>query len=157
MASQDDHRSKDDARNAEREMRDAVRLESFSLGGQNRLVKVIAIPTGGRVPPTVAGFVTQERFLLGKTPAQIEEALGVRANSLVSGCMVLALQSVPGPSQIDYELTTNFPDGLAASVLSDPDYPPFKKRYVHQWRLRVPMRVSFVRRLGPTDSYTGAP
>jgi hypothetical protein len=62
MASQDDRRSKDDARNAEREMRDALRLESFSLGGQNRLVKVIAIPTGGRVPPTVAGFVTQESF-----------------------------------------------------------------------------------------------
>ena len=56
MASQDDRRSKDDARNAEREMRDAVRLESFALGGQNRLVKVIAVPTGGRVPPTVAGL-----------------------------------------------------------------------------------------------------
>lgn len=71
--------------------------------------------------------------------------------------MVLALQSVPGPSQIDYELTTNFPDGLAPSVLSDPDYPPFKKRHVQQWRLRVPMRVSFVRRLGPTDSYSAGP
>lgn len=154
MASQDDRRSKDDARNAQREMRDAVRLEPFVLGGQNRLVKVIAIPVDGRVPPTVAGFVTQERFLLGKTPAQIEEALGVKVNSLVSGCLVLALQSVPGPSQIEYELTTNLPDGLAPSVLSDPDYPPFKKRYVHQWRLRVPMRASFVCQLGPADSYT---
>ena len=157
MASQDDPRSKDDARNAEREMRDVVRFEAFALGGQNRLVKVIAIPAGGRVLRTVTGYVTQERFLLGKRPAQIEEALGMKVNSLVSGGMVLALQIVPGPSQIEYELTTNFPDGLAPSVMSDPDYPPFKKRYVHQWRLRVPMRVSFVCRLGPADSYTGVP
>src|SRR5262245_40642018 len=138
MANQDDRRSKAQARDAEREMADAVRLDMFALGGQNRLVKVIPIPEGGRVPPTVTGFVTQERFLLGKTPAQIEKALGVKVNSLVTGCVVLALQNVPGPSQIEYELTTNFPDGFAPSVLSDPDYPAFSKRYVHQWRLRVP-------------------
>jgi hypothetical protein len=105
------------------------------------------------VPQTVTGYVTQEKFLLGKTPAQIEEALGVRVNPLGAGCIVLALLSVPGPSMIDYELTTNYPDGLAPSVLSDPNYAAFSTRYVHQWRLRVPMRASFVCRLGPGESY----
>ena len=57
MANQDDRRSKDEARNAEREVRDAVRLESFALGGPNRLVKVIATPPGGRVPQTVSATV----------------------------------------------------------------------------------------------------
>ena len=101
----------------------------------------------------MTGFVSQERFLLAKSPAQIEEALGIKVNSLSAGCLVLALQSVPGPSQIEYRLTTNFPDGVAPSVLDDPDYPPFKKRYVHPWRLRVPMRASFVCRLGPDMTY----
>jgi hypothetical protein len=116
-------------------------------------VKVIGPSTTGGIPQTVIGYVTQELFLSGKTPVQIEEALGLKVNSLVDGCIVLALQSVPGPSQIDYELTTNYPDGLAPSVLSDPDYPPFRLRHVHQLRLRVPVRASFIRRLAPNEVY----
>ena len=50
----DDRRAREDARDAEREMRDAMRLEPFALGGQNRLVKVIAIPPGGRATPQTA-------------------------------------------------------------------------------------------------------
>src|SRR5215471_20008553 len=150
-----DRQARQDARDAEREMRDAVRLEPFALSGLNRLVKVIAIPADGDIPSTVSGYVTQERFILGKTPMQIQKALGVEVGSLVPGCIVLALQTVPGPSQIDYELTTNLPGGLAPSPLSDPKYPPFAKKYVHQWRLRVLIRAAFVCRLGPSDQYKG--
>jgi len=51
-------------------------------------------------------------------------ALGVKVNSLLAGRIVLALQSV-SPLQIDCELTANFPEDLALSVLFGPLLPAF--------------------------------
>jgi len=146
-------------RAVQREMKDAVRREPFVQGGVSQLVKVVSIRD---VPAStlnnahyvfpVTGFVTLERFLLGDTPGQIEQKLGLRHNQLRAGCLVFGLQRQPGPSEIDYELTAEYPDGVAFTILSSEDYPPGDRR-IHQWRLRVTIPGVLLCRLTPDMRY----
>jgi len=150
---------KRDDRAVQREMRDAVRREPFVQGGVSQLVKVVSISD---VPASrlnnahyvfpVTGFVTLERFLLGDTPEQIEQNLGVRHHQLHAGCLVFGLQRQPGPTEIDYELTAEYPDGVAFTVLSSQDYPPGDTR-IHQWRLLVSIPGVLLCRLTPGMRY----
>jgi hypothetical protein len=140
------------AEDDEREMREALRLEPFVLGGVNQLVKVLPLSEGVR--PTVSGYVTQERFLLGRTAADIERALGLPFGSLRSGCRVLRLQRQPGPSEVVYELTTKYPDGLAHTALSDRRYPSANKGFIHQWRLTKRFPATLLCQLSPDMRYT---
>jgi hypothetical protein len=148
---------KEAARDAAREMRDAIRREPFVQGGLNQLVKVLPL-LNDDVTRTqrVSGYVTLERFLLGRTPSEIESALGLKLSSLRSGCRVFALHRQPGPSEIDYELTTEYPDGVAFTVLSNPDYPPGDKRFIHQWRLKVAIAATLLQILKPGARYAGS-
>ncbi len=67
----------------EREMRDAMRGEGWSLSGPNRIVKVV--PLGRPLAPLLKGYVGLEKSLLGKTPGGIEAALGLPSGSLSGG------------------------------------------------------------------------
>ena len=137
----------------EREIRDALRLEPFVQGGRKQLVKVLALHDG--TPPSVSGYVVQQHFLIGLKPAEIARRLGLLIGSLQSGCRIFTLQRQPGPSEVVYELTTAFPNGLAQSPVSDLRYPPSDKRFVHQWRLTNQIFVSGSIQLGPNDAYSG--
>jgi hypothetical protein len=139
----------------QREMREALRIEPFFQGGVNRLVKVL--PLRGPLPTTIGGFVTQERFLLGLTPQQIEEALGLERKSLLPGCRVFRLTRPPGPSEVEYELTTKYPDGIAHTSMSSDKYPASNKNHIHQWRLTTQLPITLVRQLPPDTPYTVAP
>ena len=139
----------------QREIQDALRLEPFFQGGNSRLVKVLSIRDG--IPKTVRGFVTQERFILGLTPREIEQALGLKVDSLLLGCRVFKLAKPPGPSQVVYELTTKYPDGLACTVMSDRAYPPSDKLYIHQWRLLAEMPAILLQQLAVNTPYIALP
>ena len=58
------------------EIRDALRKEPWSLTGAQRLVKVVRMRTMMNTPERAraVGYVTQELYLFGKTPYQIERA-----------------------------------------------------------------------------------
>jgi hypothetical protein len=143
------------AHDDEREMREALRLEPFFQGGLSRLVKVLALPDG--IPSSVGGYVTQEKFLLGQIPVEIEKALGMRFGSLQSGCRVFRPLRQPGPSQVVYELTTKNPDGLAHTALSDQRFLPSTKAFIHQWRLTTQIPVTLLCQLGPNTRYRACP
>lgn len=143
------------ARDDDREIRDAMRVEPFFLGGFNRLIKVLPVRDG--IPKTVSGYVTQERFILGLTSAEIEQVLGLRVDSLQLGCRVFKLVRQPGPSQVVYELTTKYPDGLAYTAMSNQDFPPSSKSYIHQWRLTTDIPVTLVCQLAPSTPYVSLP
>ena len=138
-------------REAEREMRDATRHEPFVQGGLSRLVKVI--PATREIPAMVTGYVTQEKFLLGLTPLEIARALGLPLSEFKPGCRILELKWQPGPSQVVYELTTKYPDGLAYSVLSDERYPAGTKSHIHQWRLTRMIPATLLCDLAPDARY----
>jgi hypothetical protein len=59
----------------QREAHEAVRREMWTLKGPNRIVKVL--PAGGTTAATLGGYITLGKFLLNKTPMQIETAFGL--------------------------------------------------------------------------------
>ena len=89
----------------------AVRKEAWSLAGPTRVVKVTAY--GVQAFNTAMGYGCQEKVLLGKTPADIEKALGLPYGKLSRGCDIYRLTRLPMASEVAYELTTQFPDGPA--------------------------------------------
>jgi hypothetical protein len=76
----------------QREIHEGTRRENWTLRGPNRVVKVV--PLGGSPQNALGGFITVGSALLGKTPSQIEQALGLKRNYLdkapeyidLSGC-----------------------------------------------------------------------
>ena len=150
----------------ENEIREALRFEDWAFAGPKRLVKVVPLPHAAKT--ILCGFVCLEKVLLGKTPHQIERVLGLPSNILKTGCRVYRFERLPLAHEVDYELTAEFPDGLAfdSSTLDEARaqrhanpmqprmkvYPP-GARYAHQWKLLVNIPVKPVLDLLPGKPY----
>lgn len=153
-----------------REMREASRPEGWELTGPRRLVKVIRLNTLMNRPGTARaiGFVTQELFLFGKTPAGIERALGLPPFSLGRGCRVFRLAYRPARSEYTDELSAAEPDGLAfnpadawearmrywddPTLTEVPYYPPGSPT-IPQWKVSVAIPLIPLLDLLPNFSY----
>jgi hypothetical protein len=123
----------------QREAYEAVRREVWSLRGPNQIVKVL--PAGGTAASTLGGYITLGRFLLNKTPRQIGTALGLPSGHLALGARIYRFTRLPQASEYEYELTAEFPDGLAYDPAhSNPSYLP-GSRTIHQWRINPGFRV----------------
>lgn len=88
-------------------------MKHWAVSGPERLVKVVS-PKGQKDLlgyQTAKGYVTQEKFLLGKTSDQIEKALGLRPLELGSFCYVYSLARLPEYDEVEFKLTCAFPDG----------------------------------------------
>ena len=84
----------------------------------------------------MGGYITLARFLVGKTPADIEKLLGLPEKFLLSGAYIYNLFRLPNPTEYEYELTTKFPDGLAYNPAHfDERYKPGSDK-IHQWRIK---------------------
>lgn len=119
-----------DSRDWQRDVRDALRRNNWSLSGPNRVVKVV--PRSGNVITALGGYITVVSSLLGKTPQQIEHALGLPRDYLASGARVYRFTRLPMAHEYEYELTALYPDGLAFNPAhSNLSYPP-GHRAVHQ-------------------------
>ncbi len=129
----------------QREVHEATRREVWSIRGPNQIVKVL--PAGGTAALTLGGYITLGRFLLNKTPAQIGTALGLPRDYLTSGARIYHFIRLPESSEYEYELTADFPDGLAYNpAYSNPSYPA-GSRTIHQWRIKSGVQI-------PVDSRT---
>ena len=123
----------------EREAHEAKRREVWSLRGPNQIVKVL--PAGGTPVSALGGYFTIGRFLLGKTPARIEIALGLRPGDLANGARIYRFARLPELSEYEYELTAAFPGGLAyVAAHSSPDYPAGSAK-IPQWRIKPGARI----------------
>ena len=121
-----------------REAREAVKRELWALRGMNAVVKVV--PAGGPPLPAQGGFITVGSFLVGKTPAEIVAALGLNAKEYVSGARIYRFARLPQVSEYEYELTAEFPGGLAYSASSDSSFPPGSRK-VHQWKIKAGIQI----------------
>jgi len=118
----------------QREVHEAVRKENWSLRGPNQVVKVV--PGGAKNPSRVGGYITLGRFLLGKTPQQIEKDLGLPDGKLKDGARIYRFARLPQASEYEYELTAAFPAGLAYNpAFHDPTYRP-GHRAILQWKIK---------------------
>jgi hypothetical protein len=123
----------------QREAHEVVRREMWSLRGPTQIVKVL--PAGGTAASTLGGYVTLGKFLLNKTPVQIETALGLPPGYLAWGARIYHFTRLPQASEYEYDLTAEFPDGLAYNpAYSNPSYPP-GSRTIHQWRIKPGVQI----------------
>jgi len=149
----------------EQEIYDGMRTENWTLNGPGRLVKVCAI---GPVRDRVTGYVTQERYILGKTPWQLERDLGLRPYQLRDGYSVYRLRRLPGVAEYKYELTALYPSGLAFNpkdleeALSEFKLKrhggevhcyPAGSRFIHQWRLLTDIPAEHLEDVKPGQTY----
>src|SRR5271157_5878694 len=97
------------------EIRNAMRPEPWTRTGPQRLVKVVRLRTVMNTPGRVraVGYVTQELYLFGKTPKDIERALGLPPFSFGGGCRVFHLERLPMRGEYTDELSAEQPGGLA--------------------------------------------
>jgi hypothetical protein len=118
----------------QREAREAIRKEAWSLRGPNQIVKVVSAEKA--LASRLGGYITLGKFLVNKTPAEIEAALGLRCGDLCRGARIYHFTRLPGVSEYEYEQTADLPDGLAYHpAYSDPNYLPGSK-IIHQWRIK---------------------
>ena len=123
----------------EQEVREALRGENWSLRGPNCIIKVK--PLNSPVVTAAEGYITTGNFLLGKTPSQIERALGLPLNYLCLGARIYRFLRLPRAHEYEYELTAKFPDGLNFDpVHRDPSYLPGSDK-IHQWRIKEKSQI----------------
>jgi hypothetical protein len=117
----------------QRDIYEGLRRENWSLRGPNQIVKVLPY---GSPAMALGGYITVGRSLLGKTPQQIERALGFPGGYLAGGARVYRFTRLPLLNEYEYELTALYPGGLASNPAhGDPRYPPGSPT-VHQWQIK---------------------
>ena len=108
----------------------------WTSGGMNALVKVAPAgmkPDGERS----AGYCTTIKYLLGRTPSEMERDVGLRVGTkLKNGAEIFLVRPIPTSDQFELRGYTQLPDGYSTSepdYKAHPDYPPGSG--VPQWDL----------------------
>lgn len=109
-------------------------IVAWQKAGVDALVKVMAI---GQPPISSRriGYCTQIKYLAGRTPAQMEQAVGLRVGSkLANGAAIYLVKPLPSPGEFHFRGYSNTPEGIStAEKPHHPDYPPGLG--VPQWEL----------------------
>lgn len=73
-----------------------------------------------------SGYITQLKFLIGRTPAEMEAIVGFRAGSkLAGGADIYSLPILPRAGQFAFRGYSNTSGGVSVTERPfDPDYPP---------------------------------
>lgn len=61
--------------------------------------------------PNASGWITQEKFVLGSTPSQMEAILGLPNGYFSHGAIIWALQRFPEPNEFELGGYTHWPGG----------------------------------------------
>lgn len=100
-------------------------IARWRLGGVETLVKVMGCQT--KPDPTRAiGYVTSIKYLAGRTPIQLEQAVGLREKTkLLGGAAIYAVSPLPRHAQFEFRSYSNTPEGVSTTVkAAHKDYPP---------------------------------
>jgi hypothetical protein len=95
------------------------------------------------------GYITQERFILGKTPNEMREILGLRNVDLVTGARVMAVARDLGLSDLKNKAYTHLPGGRPWIGVGD--YAPGKG--AGQWRLVHEVPARWIEDVKPGQRY----
>src|ERR1700733_16055061 len=93
------------------DMDDAIKKEEWRPTGPNGPIKVV--PAERPLESDVCGYFTLGKYLLRKTPEEIERDLGFPRDFLKHGARLYKFTRLPQMSEYEYELTADHPDGLA--------------------------------------------
>jgi hypothetical protein len=128
------------------EIDDSTRNEVWQRTGRNRPVKVC--PAEWMIDFRLGGYITLGKYLVRKTPAEIERDLGLPKDFLLHGARIYKFTRLPQISEYEYQLTADHPDGFAdeGPFPRKPYYPPGSPK-IHQWRIlpgkSIPVEPSY--------------
>jgi hypothetical protein len=138
------------------EMATSNSMRSWNLHGNRRLVKVTQ---RGIRPAGKVGYVTQEKYLLGRNSHQIERDLGLKPMTLNHGAFVYALDRQPRVGEFEFKLSTAFPNG---QVFDWKDVSPeeFEARdfwppgtAIPQWNVSTMIAMTLIRQMTSFEPY----
>jgi hypothetical protein len=111
---------------------DAGKLKDMAIsmwkrGGMDTLVKVA--PKGMTPNPTYSvGYCTTFKYIVGRTPIEIEEIVGLaRGSKLLGGADIFVVDPLPQQNQFELRGYSQCPAGLATNTpgyIPHPGYPP---------------------------------
>ena len=121
---------------------------AIALASIDRPVKVITL-IGAPPPVLVRGYITQERYLLDKTPDEMRKILGLRSNDLTTGALILAIAQPLHFTDFKNKGYTYLPGGKPWTPSSP--YPIGKG--AGQWELVHEVRATSIEALKPGQRY----
>jgi len=125
-------------------------IESWKQGGGNRPVKIVSVQRGAS--PRVRGYITQEKFVRGRTPEQMEKLLGLPEGELTTkgqGAIIEVLEQIPSEGQFELRGYTQRPGGKAFEP-GEP-YPPGLG--IPQWQLIEDVPAKVLKTVKPGESF----
>jgi hypothetical protein len=127
----------------------ALAIQKWSTGGSNGLVKIVSSERGPL--SDVGGYITQEKYIMGKTPAEMEKLLGLPAGELKNGANAMRLNRLPTASEFELRGYTNTPNGQP--YVTGEAYPPGLG--VPQWQISrgVQIPATPTKFVGPGEVY----
>jgi len=121
---------------------DIAKLKEMAItmwrrGGGDTLVK--AAPLGTLPDPgRTVGYCTTIKYLVGRTPIEIEQLVGLaRGSKLVAGVEIFVVDPLPTPGQFELRGYSQCPAGVSTDTpgyIPNPGYPPGLG--VPQWELK---------------------
>ena len=123
--------------------------DAMRRGTIDRPVKVLTLAEGQPVPARVKGYITQERFILDRTPREMRDILGLRSIDLITGARVLAVTQPLLLSDFENKGYTYMPAGQVWTPASV--YPP--GRGAGQWNLIPEVTAVLVEDVSPGERY----
>lgn len=113
-------------------------IDMWNKGGLERPVKVTATEATDR--QSVRGYVTQEKFIKGRTPEEMEKILGLEPGNLKNGATIYRLTETPNADQFTPKGYSQTPGGMPYEPGGK--YPPGKG--APQWELKeeIPAEVA---------------
>jgi hypothetical protein len=105
----------------------SIAISVWKRGGLDTLVKVL--PIGMKPDPSrPVGYCTTLKYIVGRTPAEMEQIVGFAPDSkLVGGADVFIIRPIPDASQFQLRGYSQCPGGVptdAPGYVSHPLYPP---------------------------------
>jgi len=114
----------------------AMAIALWKLGGMDTLIKVA--PRGMAPNPAyMAGYCTTFKYVVGRTPLEMEQIVGLaRGSKLAGGADIFVVDPIPNPSQFELRGYSQCPAGVptnAPGYTPHPGYPPGQG--APQWEL----------------------
>jgi len=112
---------------------------------------VKVIPLIGEPPAAVRGYFTQQKFITGKTPREMEAMLGIYGK-LSPGAYILEFKSPLRQGDYECKAYTYLPDGKPYKP--DPNEKVFLPgKGATQWRLKREVQASLIATVLPGEQY----
>lgn len=107
-------------------------IQSWKLEGPDALVKVVPAGASGEA---VTGYVTQLKYIAGRTPAEMEQVLGLKPGMLKDGASITAPTRLPTAAEFNLRGYTQLPGGKP--FVPGTEWPPGLG--APQWQLVAPI------------------